>query len=1146
MRKNNDTSEDSNKLSNISRRSFLKGAVAAGVAVSAYGCGKDGGEVTYKSGSSDSKYRDDEYYTKTPKYRYGTSAHNCGGRCIIKAQVTEDGRIVRFLTDESLTASADGQVVDIQHRNSPQFRACSRCRAYKGRLYHPGRLKYPLKQTKKRGDVTGFVRVSWDEALKDIADRMKAVQDKYGPETVHAIYACGNIYSEFQSASYAGVFASNDQVSPALRLLGGSAGYTSDYSFHQCSYAGGWYGTAYTGLNLGSECIKPTTDSLAGKGKYVVLWGSNVPTTHNPLAFPWVKSIEDMKKNIPGSKVIFIGPELSEVGISSADEWIQLRPYTDVALIMAMFHEMIVNTFNSDGSIKQDPWLDVDYLDTMVYGFFDSPEYWINPTDSQISLTNPNNNAYRKVEEVAAGKSLADYIMGSDVRLSKATYGSSNYIAKQFENRVRGGKSAYPSKANSIYMYKRDMLTPKTPEWAEKITGVPAKTIRELAKMYCDAGKDTANNRIWNEWAGGQLKQAEGVVTLMTLQLLCIITKQWGYTGTGVMNQGINPNRKADPGQFTNTMIKTIGGKIDGSATLWADIPAMREHPQISVAQWHNAIKFAFGNELKANGYKPTNIYDYGKDYTETGYAYLDNGGVKSLIKRPSPTDMSTPIPTYTDNGRTYFDYEGRSEGAPVYSGFRFILNTGGNIPVNQHPNCKDLTNMYGFLPTFGYGDFSVDDMAEAFYLVTFDNFMSPTARYSDYVLPAKTTWEQEDFKSLDESGGTFLYIDDVIKGPGESKSTWDFARDLIKVKSGDDAAIKFTGDKADTTFKQVVQKQFKIYSKQKTIGEAKNPHYNKTWEEFLEKPYCTPTYSENVDESNTGSQLREELNKYLSGDKQQPFVSKITTVDATNAYGFGNGQFAETDTCPQQSGRFHAYSGSLVWRYENAYSKWHGHLPVEKQGQSNKDKENDPIVYPIPMYFHYQDYFAESYGMKADDLTRANGYYLLTTTHDRFRAHSSQSENPFLRELTHRVKGGELYSGNDSGNYAVSSNPSGDMNEFPNLNSLIGANGQPTDETKASYTDIWVNPDDFANFKDGDLVKVSNPIGAVYCTIRKTKRCVRGYVGLHQGCWYDPRVINGETIDVGGNCNTLMATRPSRMDHGNAAQSAMVKIERV
>ena len=200
-------------------------------------------------------------------------------------------------------------------------------------------------------------------------------------------------------------------------------------------------------------------------------------------------------------------------------------------------------------------------------------------------------------------------------------------------------------------------------------------------------------------------------------------------------------------------------------------------------------------------------------------------------------------------------------------------------------------------------------------------------------------------------------------------------------------------------------------------------------------------------------------------------------------------------------------------------------------------------LAYPIPVYFNYQDHFRVAYGLNSNDDLK--GRYLLTTTHDRFRAHSSQAENPYLRELTHRTIGGALYSGNDSGTYAVSN---GDDVSFPALNSLIGEDGKPVAgaEQRASYADIWVNDEDFADYNDGDLVKVSNEIGAVYCTIRKTARCVPGYVGLHQGCWYDPREINGETVDVGGNCNTLMPSTPSRLDHGNGVQSAMVKIERV
>ena len=387
--------------------------------------------------------------------------------------------------------------------------------------------------------------------------------------------------------------------------------------------------------------------------------------------------------------------------------------------------------------------------------------------------------------------------------------------------------------------------------------------------------------------------------------------------------------------------------------------------------------------------------------------------------------------------------------------------------------------------------------------------------------------------------------MDSVIPGPGESKSSWDFVRELIYHYGGKDSAVNFTGLQSNSSFRDVVQKQYNENIK----TNAQSPYYGKTWDEFIKKPisHAKPK-TERVDMVTHSTRTA-----YESKGAMDAFYPNVTTADWSNdsgVFGFGNDlydtkihSFAETESCPKQTGMFQVYSGTLVWRYENLFSKWHGYLPKAKQGQINKDEEGDPVAYPIPVYFNYQDHFRVAYGLNSNDDLK--GRYLLTTTHDRFRAHSSQAENPYLRELTHRTIGGALYSGNDSGTYAVSS---GDDVSFPALNSLIGEDGKPVAgaEQRASYADIWVNDEDFADYNDGDLVKVSNEIGAVYCTIRKTARCVPGYVGLHQGCWYDPREINGETVDVGGNCNTLMPSTPSRLDHGNGVQSAMVKIERV
>ncbi len=1154
--------------SSVSRRSFMKGAAALGAMAAMYGCSKDGGsDIIYGGGNVtvDGITSDDIYYTENPVYRYGTSTHNCGGRCIIRAQVTPDGRIVRFLTDETKYAY-DGTSIDNDHPNTTQARACARCRAYKGRLYHPGRLKYPLKQTKERGDVTGFQRITWEQALSEIAARLKAVQGKYGAEAFHPIYACGNIASSFQGGSYTGLFEVNDfgTISPALRLLGGASGYTSDYSFHQGSYMGG-YGTAYSGMIN----MSPSPEFLDRK-MHFVMWGSNIPTTHNPKSFSWTKGIENMKRH--GGTVKFIGPELSEIGIAQANEWIRIKPYTDVALILGMLYHMLDLTFDKDTGAIKNGGLDVNYLDQMVYGFFETPAYWRNTENGTISLTKPSDETnYVYVAAIPAGQSFSAYIMGDDDRLTKAKYSAnSNYMAHQFstKNLARNTKTAnftFADIANTKYDYKNQMNVAKKPKWAEGITGVPEAKIKELAEFYLQCAKD--RTPVYNEWAGGQLKQNDGTITLYALQTLLIISKNWGITGTGIANNAIGVSKTTDPNEIKASLLRPAA---------WDDgtIAKMGPHPKISVTQWHNAIKMAFSQELEDNGYVP-NIPDWVKASGQgkpkyiagkKGQVYFDDGGVKSLVNRQGITGVGKDNPTtFTVNENvtmpdgtsksvthTYYEFKGNSvtnNGSlkdqtdnVTFSGFRFILNSAGNIPMNQHANTIDSARMYKALPTHGYGQYQAE-MADAFYLVTFDNFMSPSARYSDYVLPAKTTWEQEDFVIIENSGT--LYVDSVIPGPGESKSSWDFVRELIYHYGGKAEAVKFTGLQSNSSFRDVVQKQYN----EKVKTNAQSPYYGKTWEEFLEKPitHAKPN-TERAD-----MVINSIRAAYEAKQAMDAFYPNVTTADWSNdsgVFGFGNDlydtgiqSFAETESCPKQTGMFQVYSGTLVWRYENLYSKWHGYLPKEKQGQINKDEEGDPIAYPIPVYFNYQDHFRVAYGLDTND--KLNGRYLLTTTHDRFRAHSSQAENPYLRELTHRTIGGALYSGNDSGAYAVSN---GDNTTFPALNTLIGEDGKPVAgaENRASYADIWVNDIDFADFNDGDLVKVSNEIGAVYCTIRKTARCVPGYVGLHQGCWYDPREINGETVDVGGNCNTLMPSTPSRLDHGNGVQSAMVKIERV
>src|SRR5512139_2115375 len=93
------------------------------------------------------------------KIRVGCPAHNCGGRCLLIAQI-EDGKIVRLDTDDRPDTIA-----------APQLRACARGRAYLRRQYDGDRLLYPVKRVGKRGEGK-VVRISWEEALGEVSSQM--------------------------------------------------------------------------------------------------------------------------------------------------------------------------------------------------------------------------------------------------------------------------------------------------------------------------------------------------------------------------------------------------------------------------------------------------------------------------------------------------------------------------------------------------------------------------------------------------------------------------------------------------------------------------------------------------------------------------------------------------------------------------------------------------------------------------------------------------------------------------------------------------------------------------------------------------------------------------------------------------------------
>ncbi len=185
----------------------------------------------------------------------------------------------------------------------PRFRhICARALCSTQFVYHPDRLKYPLKRAGKRGEGK-WQRISWDEALDTIAKRLTVIRKKNGPESLAwAIEVMA--YIRLASALEA------TMINPIG--FGDAAGPCAD----EVTF-GTQYGHLYT-MDIKSPGM-------------CVLWGANQAETR---PYYW-RRIRDARER--GAKLVAIDPRFTS-SASKADLYISIRPGTDAALALGMMN----------------------------------------------------------------------------------------------------------------------------------------------------------------------------------------------------------------------------------------------------------------------------------------------------------------------------------------------------------------------------------------------------------------------------------------------------------------------------------------------------------------------------------------------------------------------------------------------------------------------------------------------------------------------------------------------------------------------------------------------------------------------------------------------------------------------------------------
>ena len=243
-----------------------------------------------------------------------TSCVLCAQNCGLEVEV-ENNRIIKVKGDKGNVRS-EGYV----------------CRKGISVAYHQhntDRLKYPLKRERD-----GFVRISWEQAIEEIATKLKGIIDRYGPRSF-AYMGGGGQACHFEAAF-------------GVRLLRGLGSH-----YHYSSLAQEFSGMFWVhGRMFGRQYLHGEID--VAETDLLLVMGWNGMESHQIPQAP--RQLLRIAKD-PNKLLIVIDPRLSETA-RIADRYLSIRPGTDALLLRAMI-----------ALILQNHWENKDYIENHTSGF---------------------------------------------------------------------------------------------------------------------------------------------------------------------------------------------------------------------------------------------------------------------------------------------------------------------------------------------------------------------------------------------------------------------------------------------------------------------------------------------------------------------------------------------------------------------------------------------------------------------------------------------------------------------------------------------------------------------------------------------------------------------------------------------------------
>ncbi len=359
-----------------------------------------------------------------------TACYLCHGGCILLAHV-KDGKLV------NLEGDPDGP-----HNRGNM---CEKAGSAVQYIYSPYRLKYPMKRAGERGEGK-WQRISWDEALDTIAEKINQIRQKYGPESIAYPWGTGRTVREI----------------PFQQFFSGGLGTPN-------------------GIGIGHMCLTKTRmpvmnitlGDLPGvaswavsrdfeKSQCIVAWGESIVEGRCDYMGVAGRRITDALKR--GAKIITIDPVLTRLAQKST-LWLSIRPGTDIALALA-WQNVIINERLYDQEFVE-KWTNAPFL-------------WRSDTKKLLRQSEVKAGGSAKYFMVWDKVSQAPRVWNSDsVSYEEPTVKAA--LTGEYTVTLEKGETV---KCKTVWQLITDNVREWTPERASEVTWLEADKIRESARLY--------------------------------------------------------------------------------------------------------------------------------------------------------------------------------------------------------------------------------------------------------------------------------------------------------------------------------------------------------------------------------------------------------------------------------------------------------------------------------------------------------------------------------------------------------------------------------------------------------------------------------------------------------------------------------------